>query len=344
MTAPLPATPADLPLGPIIADVAGLSLTDDDRQRLLHPLIGGVILFSRNFASREQLAALVAQIKALRTPSLLVSVDHEGGRVQRFRDGLTEIPAMRDLGDQYDADPEAALREARRLGAVLALELRELGVDYSYTPVIDLDWGRSGVIGRRAFHGDPKAVAALVSALMHGLRIGGMANCGKHFPGHGWAEADSHVAVPIDERSLDDILQADAMPYRWVGSPTLTSVMPAHVIYPQVDDRPAGFSKIWLQDVLRSRLAFDGLVVSDDLSMAGAETAGDVVARAKAAFDAGCDAALVCNSPHLVDQLIAGLPIAQAVRDPQSLARRLEAMRGREPWVTRAQLQACAEV
>lgn len=285
--------------GPLMIDIAGKALTDLDRQHLCHPLVGGIILFTRNYESPEQLSALCADIHALRQPPLLIAVDHEGGRVQRFREGFTRLPAMRQLAEWWDMAPRAAVESARSLGFLLAAELRARGVDFSFAPVLDLDWGRSGVIGDRSFHRDPAAVAALAGGLIAGMGEAGMACCGKHFPGHGWAEADSHVAIPTDERSLDD-LAADMLPYRQTR---LDAVMPAHVIYPQVDSRPAGFSPVWLGK-LRKELGFDGVIFSDDLSMEGASVAGDIVARAEAAWSAGCDMLLVCNAPDAVGELL----------------------------------------
>ena len=316
---------------PLIIDVAGTSLSADDRRRLAHPLVGGIILFARNWQDRMQLLELCAAIKAVRD-DLLICVDHEGGRVQRFRtDGFTHLPPMRAFGELWMDDGvgakhrpgSGALRAmdaATAAGYVLASELRACGVDFSFTPVLDLDWrdeegasgaSRSSVIGDRAFHHDPRVVALLSRALMHGLLQAGMANCGKHFPGHGHVAADSHTEVPVDRRSLTAILQDDAAPYGWLSS-VLTSVMPAHVIYPKVDQRPAGFSQKWLQDILRGRLRFDGAIFSDDLSMEGARRLdGQVVSytdAAVAALNAGCDLVLLCNQSvgegSAVDELI----------------------------------------
>jgi beta-N-acetylhexosaminidase len=292
--------------GPVMIDVAGFELDAEDRELLAHPSVGGVILFARNFGDAQQLAALTASIHALRSPPLLISVDHEGGRVQRFRrDGFTPLPAMRVLGERYMNDARGALDASRAAGFVLAAELRARGVDLSFTPVLDLDFGRSGVIGDRAFHGDPAIVAPLAGALAEGLRAAGMKSVGKHFPGHGWAEADSHVAIPVDERDFDTIWSTDIQPYLQLGR-QIDAVMPAHVIYPAVDSLPAGFSRKWVQDILRGRLAFEGVVFSDDLSMEGASVVGDVVARAEAAWDAGCDMVLVCNARDQAVKLIDG--------------------------------------
>jgi beta-N-acetylhexosaminidase len=309
--------------GPITVDVVGLELNAEDRRRILHPLTGGVILFGRNFVNRQQLTKLTAAIKKIR-PDVLISIDHEGGRVQRAKtDGFTHLPAMRKLGElwsvksksKYPAEAAAvAMAAATACGYVLASELRACGVDFSFTPVLDLDFGRSGVIGDRSFSRDPQIVFALSKSLNEGLRIAGMSNCGKHFPGHGWAEADSHVAIPVDERSLEKILTDDAKPYEWLDL-SLASVMPAHVIYPKVDQNPAGFSKVWLHSVLRQELGFEGVIFSDDLSMEGASVAGSVVKGAEMALDAGCDAVLICNRPDLADELLSKLKISKTKQE-----------------------------
>lgn len=306
--------------GPVTLDVVGLELNSQDRRRIQDPLTGGVILFGRNFANRKQLTKLTGDIKKLR-PDVLISIDHEGGRVQRAKqDGFTHLPAMRKLGELWSAKNTSkhtaqsaalAMAAATACGYVLGTELRACGVDFSFTPVLDLDFGRSGVIGDRSFGRDPQIVFALAKSLNDGLRMAGMANCGKHFPGHGWAEADSHVAIPVDERSLQDILNNDAKPYEWLDL-SLAAVMPAHVIYPQVDSLPAGFSKIWLHSVLRQELGFEGVIFSDDLSMEGASVAGSVVKGAELALEAGCDAVLICNRPDLADQLLKDLRVSKA--------------------------------
>ncbi len=299
---------------PLIIDIAGTRLTKTDRARLKHPLTGGMILFGRNWQDRAQLAALCAEIKDLRD-DLLICVDHEGGRVQRFRtDGFTHLPPMRALGERWMKDALAATNAATACGYVLAAELRACGVDFSFTPVLDLDFGESGVIGDRAFARDPRVASLLAKSLMHGLLQAGMANCGKHFPGHGFVAADSHTEIPVDRRSLKAILADDAAPYQWLNT-TLSSVMPAHVIYPKVDARPAGFSSRWLNDILRGQLGFDGAIFSDDLSMAGARLIdGKEVSyteAAVAALTAGCDMVLLCNQSvgegRAVDELLDGL-------------------------------------
>jgi len=309
---------------PLVIDIAGLALTDSDRRRLAHPLVGGLILFARNWRDRAQLTDLCREIKAVRD-DLLVCVDHEGGRVQRFRtDGFTHLPPMRAFGERWmrsgrGPDGEGALSAANAAtaaGYVLGAELRACGVDFSFTPVLDLDWGESGVIGDRAFHRDPRVVSVLAKSVMHGLLQAGVANCGKHFPGHGFVKADSHHEIPVDRRSLKAILADDALPYGWLNT-ALTSVMPAHVIYPKVDSRPAGFSAKWLHDILRGQLGFEGAVFSDDLSMAGARVIeGREVSyteAALAALNAGCDMVLLCNQSveseggQAIDELMEGL-------------------------------------
>ncbi len=294
-------------LGPVMLDVLDTELTAEDEARLLHPMVGGVILFRRNFASVSQLTALTKAIHALRTPSLLIAVDHEGGRVQRFREGFTKIPAMRELGKIWDSEPVKARHLAQQAGYVLAAELRGCGVDFSFTPVLDMDYENSGVIGDRAFHRDPQAISELAHSLLQGLKQGGMQTVGKHFPGHGFVAADSHLDIPIDERDFVDIELADLLPFQQMIHYGLTAVMPAHVIYPKVDACPAGFSSVWLQQILRGQMGFDGVIFSDDLSMEGATVAGNIVQRASAALNAGCDMVLVCNKPESADELLRGL-------------------------------------
>jgi beta-N-acetylhexosaminidase len=296
-----------LPLGPVVLDPAGLTLGDDDRRRLLHPATGGVILFAHNYESPEQLLALTDEISRLRDPELPISVDHEGGRVQRFAQGFTAIPPMRRLGVLWDRNRDAARDAARAVGVVIAAELASHGVDFSFTPVLDLDYGTSAVIGHRAFHYDPTAVAGLASSLIEGLASGGMAAVGKHFPGHGFVAVDSHHGVPRDERPAKDLFRKDLLPYEAAIKAGLAAVMPAHVIYAQADAEPAGYSRYWLQDVLRGKLGFDGLIFSDDLSMEGASTAGGVVERAHAALAAGCDQVLLCQKPAAQDELLEAL-------------------------------------
>ncbi len=305
-------------------DVVGTALTDEDRARLRHPAAGAVILFSRNFESPEQLRLLVEDIGRQREPALLVCVDHEGGRVQRFREGFTAIPAMRELGRIWDRDRELAQEAARGAAYVIGAELGAHALDFSFAPVLDLDYGSSSVIGDRALHFDPNAVGALAAALVRGFADAGMAAVGKHFPGHGFAAADSHVDVPKDERSLAEILKKDIAPYRIAIDAGLAGIMPAHVVYPQCDREPAGYSKYWLQEILRGKLGFEGLIFSDDLSMAGASTAGGPPERARAALAAGCDMVLLCNDPEGQNVLLESLKDFR-IENP----RRLERMRKR---------------
>ncbi|CBJ38231.1 Beta-hexosaminidase; N-acetyl-beta-glucosaminidase; Beta-N-acetylhexosaminidase [Ralstonia solanacearum CMR15] len=324
--------------GPIVLDVAGLVLGPDDVRRIVHPLTGGVILFARNFESRAQLTALTAAIRAIRD-DVLICIDHEGGRVQRAKqDGFTHLPAMSALGQLWERDVLAATRAATACGYVLAAELRACDIDLSFTPVLDLDYGTSGVIGDRAFHRDPRVVTMLANHLTLGLRLAGMANCGKHFPGHGWVQADSHVAVPVDERPLQAILDEDAQPYGWMGI-GLQSVMPAHVIYSAVDPNPAGFSRFWLQDILRTHYNFDGVIFSDDLSMEGASVAGSVVDGARAALAAGCDMVLICNAPDKADQLLSELDV-RIGKASQRRIRRLFGTKAAKDWSKLAQQSA----
>jgi beta-N-acetylhexosaminidase len=288
-----------VPPGPLMIDVAGTELTDVERERLCHPLVGGVILFARNYVNPGQLEQLTADIHALRNPALLIAVDHEGGRVQRFRDGFTRLPPMAALGRLWEQNPEGARLAARQVGYVLAAELRAHGVDYSFTPVLDLDYGPSRVIGDRAFHRDPAVVVALAGALGDGLRQAGMGCCGKHFPGHGYVIPDSHVELPVDDRTLD-ALQEDITPYRRLP---LDGVMAAHVIYDCVDCNTAVFSNIWIS-YLRNDIKFNGVVFTDDLSMAGAGVVGGMLDRVATAWQAGCDMLLVCNAPEAVAEVL----------------------------------------
>ncbi len=322
----------DLHHAAVVIDIAGTRLDADDRRRLQHPLTGGLILFARNWIDRAQLTALTAEIKAIR-PDVLVCVDHEGGRVQRFRsDGFTHLAPMAVLGELWMRDAMVATNAATAAGYVLGAELRACGVDLSFTPVLDLDHGGSGVIGDRAFHRDARVATLLAKSLMHGLLQAGMANCGKHFPGHGFVKADSHLTVPVDKRPLKVILADDAKPYEWLST-SLASVMPAHVVYPKVDAMPAGFSERWLKHILRGDLGFQGAIFSDDLSMEGAKGAGSTLVGALAALHAGCDLVLLCNQSlveggRAVDALLDGLLAAQAdgrwAPDGDSEARRLD--------------------
>ena len=321
----------ELPLGPLMIDIAGTELTDLDRERLCHPLVGGIILFSRNYVDPVQLTALTAAIHELRSPALLIAVDHEGGRVQRFRDGFTRLPPMAALGRLWDSDAAKGCEAARQVGYVLAAELRARGVDYSFTPVLDLDYGPSRVIGDRAFHRRPEAVVALAAALGEGLRQGGMGTCGKHFPGHGYVVPDSHVELPIDDRAFE-AMQEDIEPYRQLG---LDGIMAAHVIYNCMDCNTAVFSNKWI-DYLRKQIRFDGVVFTDDLSMAGAGVVGDMLARVETAYAAGCDMLLVCNAPDAVGQVLTNWkPAVDAHR-----SRRIKALLATAPAKSWEELQA----
>ena len=301
-------------------DVVGTQLGDEDRERLRHPAAGAVILFSRNYENNQKLSALVDDIEKIREPALLVCVDHEGGRVQRFREGFTAIPAMRELGRLWDRDKEMAKEAARGAAYVIAAEIAAHGIDFSFAPVLDLDYGSSSVIGNRALHFDPNAVGALAAAIVQGFADAGMAAVGKHFPGHGFAAADSHVDVPKDDRPFSEILKKDLAPYRTTLQAGLAGVMPAHVIYTQCDAEPAGYSKYWLQEVLRGTLGFEGLIFSDDLSMAGASTVGGPPERARAALAAGCDMVLLCNDPEGQNKLLESLGDVEA-KNPERLER-----------------------
>lgn len=280
--------------GPLMVDVGGLSLTAEDREVLAHPLVGSVILFSRNVDTPEQIAALTAEMRAVR-PELWIAVDQEGGRVQRFREGFTRLPPMRSFGHQYDQDPAGALAAARACGELMAREVRGVGVDFSFAPVLDLDAGISGVIGDRAFHTQPAPATALVRAFMQGMKAAGMMTIGKHFPGHGSVAADSHLALPVDDRSWAEIQAYDLQPFAALAG-ELDGIMPAHVVYPQVDPLPAGFSPFWLRTVLREQLGFKGLIFSDDLCMEGAVGVGPMQERVDVALAAGCDIVLICNN------------------------------------------------
>jgi beta-N-acetylhexosaminidase len=293
-----------MPLGPLIIGIENTALTEADRARLHSRSVGGVILFTRNFESPAQLSKLCDDIHSIRSSPLPIFVDHEGGRVQRFRENFTHIPAMRTLAKAFATDQLQGLKAARACGFVLAAELRACGVDVSFTPVLDIDYGRSDVIGDRALGSDANTVTQLAAALIHGMQMAGMQGCGKHYPGHGWAHADSHFEQPVDERPLEEILKNDAAPYGHLGASVIASVMPAHVVYTAVDSQPAGFSKVWLQDILRGRLGYKGVIVSDDLGMAGAHSAGHVVDRAKIAIEAGCDAVLACNEFDEINALV----------------------------------------
>jgi beta-N-acetylhexosaminidase len=312
-------------LGPLMVDVAGKMLTPEDRDVLRHPLVGSVILFTRNYENPQQLAALVDEIRALRSPPLLVAVDHEGGRVQRFRSGFSVLPPARRVGLEFDLNPQQGLAMARSIAWLMAAELRALHIDFSFAPCVDLDYGVSEIIGDRAYHSKPETVARLALAAVQGMRQAGMAATAKHFPGHGAVVADSHLALPVDRRELVD-LAPDLLPYRRLIPNDLAAVMMGHVLFPAVDDVPASFSRRWVAQVLRGELDFRGVVFADDLTMEGATVMGGVVARAEAALDAGCDVLPVCNRRASVIELIDGL---KSQPGPASQLRVL-LMRGKE--------------
>jgi len=314
-------------LGPLMVDIAGTELSSEDRQVLAHPSVGGVILFARNYRSRAQLGALTDSIRALRGPPLLIGVDQEGGRVQRFREQFTILPPLRTLGRRYTEDRRDALAIARTAGWLMASEVRSVGVDFSFAPCVDLDYGVSEAIGDRAFHADADAVAALAVAYMSGMREAGMAAIAKHFPGHGAVVADSHIALPVDRRELPS-LEADLRPYRLLIENHLSAVMAAHVVFPAIDALPASLSHRWISGMLRGSLGFHGCVFTDDLSMAGAAAFGDIVARARLALAAGCDMLLICNDRNAVLTLLERFKPGGADLNPASQAR-LVRMRAR---------------
>jgi beta-N-acetylhexosaminidase len=321
-------------LGPVMLDLEGVDITPEEREILSHPLVGGVILFTRNFASVEQLETLVQSLHDVRSPRLLIAVDHEGGRVQRFRDGFTALPAAAHFGKVHDQDPQLARHLAEVAGWLMAVELRAVGIDFSFAPVLDVDHGVSEVIGDRAFHQEPGVVTELARSYIKGMHEAGMAATGKHFPGHGGVEADSHTAIPVDEREYNDIYAHDILPFKRLAHQGLAAVMPAHVIYPKVDKLPAGFSSYWLKEVLRKRLGFQGVIFSDDLDMQGASVIGEsYIERASAALAAGCDMVLVCNNRAGALEVLDDL---QGYTDPVAHLR-LARMHGRHT-ITRQQL------
>jgi beta-N-acetylhexosaminidase len=314
-----------LSLGPLMIDIEGLALETRDRELLAHPLVGGVILFSRNYADRAQLAALCQDIHTLRSPPLLIAVDHEGGRVQRFRAGFTELPAMARLGEHYAQQPHAALSLATELGWLMAAELRAVGVDFSFAPVLDLYTPTSRVINERAFHAEPEVVGRLAQAFVRGMHAAGMSAVGKHFPGHGTVTADSHHELPIDRRPLSRLRHRDMVPFRLLCAAGIEAIMPAHVLFPAVDSVPVGYSKRWLSEILRGELQFQGAVFSDDLSMSGAAIGSSAVERAHTALAAGCDICLMCNDRPAVERVLDELRLDTA---PLSLVRMMR-MHGR---------------
>jgi beta-N-acetylhexosaminidase len=299
-------------------DIDGLALSPADRELLREPAVGGVILFARNFESFAQVTDLVADIRALRSPPLLVAVDHEGGRVQRFREDFTIMPPMRDIGREYDRDRDSGLQVARQAGWLIASELRAAGIDLCFAPCVDLDWGISEIIGNRSFHRKPDAVSELAEAFARGLRSAGMASVAKHFPGHGAVVADSHLSLPVDRREYGQILD-DMRPYeRMMSTGVVAGVMMAHIVYREIDEMPAGFSSYWMQRELRSRLGFGGAIFCDDLSMKATDAYGPMAERARLSLDAGCDMILVCNDRDAAHQAVDAL---NSYSNPLSLIR-----------------------
>lgn len=296
-------------LGPLMVDLVGLTLTEVEKEVLQHPLVGGVILFTRNYESPEQVAALTASIRALREPNLLIAVDHEGGRVQRFREGFTRLPPIGALGQHFHQEPDLTLQRAEKTGWLMAAEVRSVGIDFSFAPVLDLDYGVSEIIGDRSFHRDAQSVSIMAKAYIAGMKRAGMAAIGKHFPGHGAVEVDSHLGLPIDTRDFEAMIHDDILPFAQLGKHDLAGIMPAHIVYEKMDSLPAGFSPFWIQTILRQQLGFNGAVLSDDLSMEGAAIIGGSLERAEAAMEAGCDMVLVCNKPDSVVEVIDGLKV-----------------------------------
>ena len=294
-------------LGPVMMDLVGTQISDAERELMQHPTVGGVILFTRNFESLAQIISLITEIHTLRTPHLLISIDHEGGRVQRFHEGFSKLPPASVFGEIYKQDPDKARENAELTGWLMAAELRAIGVDFSFAPVLDLAHGVSGVIGNRAFHSKPDVAATLAYAYMHGMSLAGMSAVGKHFPGHGGVAEDSHLALPVDHRDMATLMKADIIPFEKMIHNHLPAIMPAHVIYDQIDEKPAGYSEIWLQQILRDRLKFQGVIFSDDLSMEAAGIGGNYGERAQLALHAGCDMVLVCNHPEAVTEVVDAL-------------------------------------
>ncbi len=337
-------------LGPLMIDLTGTELTAEERELIAHPRVGGVILFARNYAEPAQLSALVAAVHAVRTPPLLVAVDHEGGRVQRFREGFSALPAARRIGREYDLDERHGVELARSMGWLMAAELLACGVDLSFAPCVDVDYGVS-FIAERAFHGRPRVVSQLALAYSQGMREAGMAATAKHFPGHGAVTADSHATLPVDRRELTD-LDGDLMPYRRLIANGLPAVMVGHLLFPAVDGEPASFSRRWVTDVLRNELGFQGAVFTDDLSMGGAAGYGDIVTRAERALGAGCDMLVVCNDRTAAATVIDRLAVTPAPASGVRLARlhgreqlSAQALRASARWQdAQRQLAACTAV
>ncbi len=311
-------------IAPLMLDLMGVTLSAEEHELLQHPMVGGVIFFSRNYESSEQVSHLVTAIRQVANTAgkeILLAVDHEGGRVQRFRSGFTRLPALAALGELYTEDPSHALQLSRLHGWLMAAEVKSVGIDFSFAPVLDVNYGVSEVIGDRAFATDSTGVSQLAVAYIDGMRDAGMASTGKHFPGHGAIRADSHLTIPVDNRRFEEILATDMVPFIHLFREGLDAVMPAHVIYSKVDEQPAGFSRIWLQNILRQQLGFEGVIFSDDLSMEGASVAGGLVERAEAALAAGCDMVLACNHRQGVIDILDHANLQPAVESVQRLQR-----------------------
>jgi beta-N-acetylhexosaminidase len=325
--------------GPIMLDLDGPELSSEEIELIQHPNTGGIILFSRNFSDLHQLQTLTSQIKQLRKPELLIGVDHEGGRIQRFREGFTRLPSCRVLGELYDKDRRQALSMAESIGWLMASELLAVGVDFSFAPVLDLDSGKSQIIGDRAFHSEADIVTDLAKAYIKGMKNAGMKGVGKHFPGHGWVVEDSHIDVPRDPRRYEDIMMSDLIPFERLVESGISAIMPAHVIYEKIDNKPAGFSRVWLTEILRKKLGFHGMIFSDDISMAGAEIQGTPLARTESALDAGCDMVLICNNRKAVYEVIDNISI-----EPMSDSRvRVMGMYGKTKYTSMGALQETHE-
>lgn len=320
-----------LSFGPVMIDIAGLTLTAEEKEKINHPNTGALILFSRNYQDPEQVAALITEIRAARHGDILIAVDQEGGRVQRFQKGFTRLPPAAFFAQH----PELALDA----GWLMASELLAVGVDFSFAPVLDIDCGVSEIIGNRSFSTDQHLATQLASDFRAGMNEAGMAATGKHFPGHGAVALDSHLTLPVDERDLQTIRDKDLLPFRELIMEGLEAIMPAHVVYPKVAAEAAGFSPFWLQEILRNELDFDGVIFSDDLSMEGAASVGDFPERARLAMAAGCDMVLVCNNPAAATQVLDSLPIAEnPVRE-----QRLSAMKGRINTTSLQELQQSSQ-
>ncbi len=317
-------------MGPLMIDVEGLTLTDEDVTRITHPMVGGIILFARNYKDAAQLKTLTDAIRKIRGHDFLIAVDHEGGRVQRFKEGFTTIPPMRKLGEIWDKDSNKANHLAFLIGQTIATELRVFDIDFSFTPVLDIDYSESTVIRDRAFHGNIETIKALASSLLEGLKEGGMHGVGKHFPGHGYIKTDSHLSISEDKRALDEIESKDMSIFISLIKQGLNAVMPSHVLYSAVDEHPAGFSRFWLKSQLREKYHFQGAIFSDDMSMKGAILGGEMKDRLLKALDAGCDMVLLCNSPQLVDEVLSQLHWKMS----SDSAERLLSMKGsKEPHI-----------